>query len=98
MLYGGGWPGSPTPTTPPANGRFMDAWVVPNAAGKLGNRKASVGAGMPRVRMNSGENATVHAGSQNPQNPVPGAYSISVPTRKRWAFFCHVIVSTNVYR
>ena len=55
-----------------------------------------MGAGTPRLRMNSGENPTTHAGSQNPQKPVPGVYSTSVPNRRRWAPFCHVIVSTNV--
>ena len=94
-LYGGGCPGSPTPTTPPANGRFMKSAVVLIVVGSVGNSAPIVAAGA-RPRMNSGEKPTLHAGSQKPQKPVPGAHSSSVPKRRRCSPFTHVKVSTNV--
>src|SRR3989442_210939 len=70
MLYGGGCDGSPTPTTPPANGRFNKSWLVRIAVGRLGKSAAMVAAGMPNPLMNSGEHPDVHAGSQKPPQPV----------------------------
>src|SRR5437773_2388371 len=98
MLYGGGCDGSPTPTEAPANGRFNKSWLVRIVVGRLGNSAASVAAGTPSPFTNSGENPTVHAGSQKPQKPVPGACSISVPKRNRCEPFCQVTVSRNVNR
>ena len=52
--------------------------------------------GMPDAAHELRREPDVHAGSQNPQKPVPGAYSSSVPNRRRCSPFCQVIVSTNV--
>jgi hypothetical protein len=94
-LYGGGCAGSPTPTTPPANGRFSRSAVVRIAVGSVGNSAPIVAAGAS-PRMNSGEKPTLHAGSQKPQKPDPGEYSMSVPKRRRCSPLTHVNVSTNV--
>ena len=66
--------------------------------GKSSANSAGGTEGLTEALINSGENPTVQAGSQKPQNPVPGAYSSSVPNRNRCEPFCHVNVSVNVKR
>src|SRR5215510_15470726 len=80
-LYGGGWEGSPIPTTPPRNGRFSRSALEVIFVGRVGKAAPSSAAGT-LARTSSGEATVVHAGSQYPQNPVPGACSISPPKRR----------------
>ena len=83
------------PTTPPRNGRFSRSAFEVIFVGSVGKSTATSAAGT-LARTSSGGATTVHAGSQYPQNPVPGACSISVPNRIEWPRRCQLSESVKV--
>src|SRR5437016_1377234 len=82
------------PTTPPKNGRFNRSALVAILVGRVGKSAPSREAGT-LARTSSGGATAVQAGSQYPQNPVPGAYSYSPPKRNEWVPCCQLSESVK---